>query len=531
MTQESISRRSALAMILASASTSKLLPGLGGKILAASQDTGSVIISQNTRPKFHLTPALGWINDPQRPLWLNNLWNLWILWNGDYPTGRGTSWRRFTSPDLVNWTDQGVSIPKNTTENGDCWTGSSVIDLDNTAGHGAGAVIALMTMSCRNLGGQGTGLWYSNDGGATFRFDSIVQVNPNAGNKAIRDLTFRDPNISWHKPSGVWVMCLAEIGKISIYTSPDLKKWTYRSAMSRSDLGTLECPNMIQLHLYDDAGSNIGDKWILLCGANGTAKGFTVGTYYWVGSFDGTAFTPDSSDGEWLDQGPDFYAAALFNDATAADPLSRAFAVAWESNWSYVRSFPGKSYIGQLNIIRQLRLQKVDGKPTLLPTPVAAQNNVFDSLQHGSDQIISDAKPYKWPAGSGSTCSRMDFSLSPLRNSWPEAFNLSVRGGHDYSTQIGFEPSKGNVFLKRENCGPAPTTNDAWKKTYSAHCDFSAPVQVSVFLDSTSVDVFVNNGRVAMSALITAPLDATAVNLSVSGGSAKVSNMVVRRTA
>ena len=127
MKQESISRRSALAMILASASTSKLLPGLGEKVLAASQVAGSTKISETTRPKFHLTPALGWINDPQRPLWLNDLWNLWILWNGDYPTGRGTSWRRFTSPDLVNWTDQGVSIPKNTTENGDCWTGSSVI--------------------------------------------------------------------------------------------------------------------------------------------------------------------------------------------------------------------------------------------------------------------------------------------------------------------------------------------------------------------------------------------------------------------
>ena len=59
---------------------------------------------------------------------------------------------------------------------------------------------------------------------------------------------------------------------------------------------------------------------MLLCGANGTSQGFTTGTAYWVGTFDGNTFTPDSSTPQWLDAGPDFYAATVFADATHPIP-------------------------------------------------------------------------------------------------------------------------------------------------------------------------------------------------------------------
>ena len=35
-------------------------------------------------PRFHVNTATGRINDPQRPLWINDCWNLWILWNRDF---------------------------------------------------------------------------------------------------------------------------------------------------------------------------------------------------------------------------------------------------------------------------------------------------------------------------------------------------------------------------------------------------------------------------------------------------------------
>jgi levanbiose-producing levanase len=533
MIERRLTRRSALGMIVAAAYGPFHLSGCGG---SSSNTSGGGTTtppppSVSSRPLYHLAPATEWINDPQRPLWINNSWNLWVLWNADYPSGNGTAWRRYTSLDLVNWADQGISIPKYTTAYGDVWTGSTVVDTNNSAGYGASAVIALMTMPCTTLGGQGTGLWYSTNGGASFQFGAIVQTNPLAGNTTISDLVFRDPSVFWYAPTKSWVMSLAEIGKLSIYTSSDLTHWTFQSAMSRTDLGTMECPHLFQLHLYNADGTTTEDKWILLCGANGTSSGFTTGTAYWVGGFDGSAFMPDSTTPKWLDGGPDFYATTVFADASASDPLDYAFAIAWENNWDYAAEVPTVGYWGQLSIMRELKLQTVNGSSVLIHTPIVAQNTVFTATAQGTNQTISDSASYNWPSVSnGATC-RIDFTLSPNNGAWPTSISLSVRGGDGYLTQIGFAPGAGSVSLNRAKSGPVVVADGVWEGTYKVICDFFGPVAVSVFIDTGSVEVFLNSGAAVMSCLITAPADATTLNLVASGGGAQVSQLIVRQAS
>lgn len=521
-----LTRRDAVCMILAAIAT----PSIGCRGGASRSSGGSTTapIMEDSRPQYHLTPPSEWINDPQRPLWFNNQWNLWVLWNGDYPTGNGTAWRRYTSTDLVTWKDKGISIPKYTTIYGDCWTGSALVDSANTTGYGAGAVIALMTMPCDRLGGQSTGLWYSNDGGASFQFGSIVQANPLAGNTSIADPVFRDPCVFWHTDSRRWIMSLAEVGKLSIYSSSDLRTWKYESAIIRSDLGTMECPHLFQLHLYHADGTKNGDKWVLLCGANGASSGFTTGTYYWVGEFDGSTFTPDSADGRWLDGGPDFYATTVFADGTADDPLAHAYAIAWMNNWNYAKLMRTNGYFGQLSIVRRLTLQMVQGVPILLSVPLAAQNTVFRTSVSGTNQTISDATAYNWPSGASAASCRIDCTLSPVNGAWPKGVYLSVRGGDGYFTQVGFDPGASTAFLKRDTCGPQVTTNSSWLNKYSVPCTFGSSVSVSVFVDVGSIEVYLNEGEVSLSGLITAPVDAISPNLTASGGSVAVSNVSIR---
>lgn len=450
-----------------------------------------------------------------------------MLWNGDFPSGNGTAWRRYTSTDLVNWTDKGVSIPKYTTSYGDVWTGSTVVDTNNTAGYGAGAVIAIMTMPCNTLGGQGSGLWYSTDRGASFQFGAIVQTNPLAGNTAISDLVFRDPCIFWHVPTSRWVMTLAEVGKLSVYSSADLKNWAHESAMARTDLGAMECPHLFPLHLYKPDGTTTEDKWVLLCGADGSSQGFTTGTAYWVGSFDGVTFTPDSWSPQWLDAGPDFYATTVFSDASASDPLEYALAIAWENNWDYATAMPTSGYFGQLSIARQLRLQAVNGTSVLSNMPIVGQNAVFQSTSVGTDQTISDAVAYQWPAGLNTYSCRIDITFAPGNESWAGEIDLVVRSSENLVTRVGLKPAAKIVFLDRSKCGTAPKSDATWNSQRQAPCDFAAPVSMSVFIDAGSIEVFVNNGR-ALSGLITSPSDATGLSLTASGGSAGVSKLVVR---
>ena len=481
-------------------------------------------------PRFHAATATGRINDPQRPLWINGCWNMWILWNKDFPDGHGTVWLRFTSKDLVHWAEAGTSIPKNTTPYGDVWTGSSVVDKANTAGFGRDIVVALMTMPCKPMGGQGTGRWYSHDGGASFQFDSVVMTNPRAEDSNLRDKVFRDPNVLWHEPSQSWVMCLAEPGQIGFYRSSDLKSWKTSGSLKNAELGTLECPNLFPLHLHSPDEKIVGEKWVLLCGANGTASGFTTGTHYWVGAFDGHNFQPDEGAGRWLDGGPDFYAATAFS-GDSADPLNHTFAIAWMNNWNYADAVQQKGYIGQLSLVRELRLQLVDEKPILQNRPVDAVRSLFSAAILGKQQIVADGHDYAWPNGAAQTCCRIDLTMSPVGGSWPEAISIFVRGGAGYSTQLGFKPGLGNAFLDRERCGPIPKEGDAWRARRSVACDYNKSVSVSIFLDVGSIEVFLNNGESTMSALLTAPLDATALRLTATGGQVRISNVNIKHIA
>jgi levanase len=479
-------------------------------------------------PRFHAATATGRINDPQRPLWINGCWNLWILWNKDFPDGRGTVWLRFTSNDLVHWAEAGTSIPKNTTPYGDVWTGSSVVDGANTAGFGRDTVVALMTMPCKPMGGQGTGRWYSNDGGASFQFDSVVMTNPRAEDSNLRDKVFRDPNVRWHEPSQSWVMCLAEPGQIGFYRSSDLKSWKFSGSLKNAELGTLECPNLFTLHLHDPDGKITGEKWVLLCGANGTTKGFTTGTHYWVGVFDGHTFQPDEGTGRWLDGGPDFYAATAFS-ANSVNPLERTFVIAWMNNWNYADAVQQKGYIGQLSLVRELHLQLVDGTAILQNRPVESVRSLSGAHILGKQQTISDKHDYFWPKGAAQTCCCIDLTMSPVNGSWPEAISLLLRGGDGYSTQLSFNPVSGVAFFDREQCGPIPKVGDAWKARRSVLCNYSKSVSVTIFLDVGSIEVFLNNGESTISALLTAPVDATALRLTATGGQVSISKVKIKQ--
>ena len=79
------------------------------------------------RPAYHLTPDEHWMNDPQRPFFLDGLWHYYYLYNADYPEGNGTEWFHATSTDLVHWKNEGVAIPKFRNGLGDIETGSAVV--------------------------------------------------------------------------------------------------------------------------------------------------------------------------------------------------------------------------------------------------------------------------------------------------------------------------------------------------------------------------------------------------------------------
>ena len=215
-------------------------------------------------------------------------------------------WGHATSTDLVTWEHHGDAISPDAL--GTIFSGSCVVDKDNTAGFGAGAVIAFYTSASDR---QVQSMAYSLDNGKTFK---KYARNPILTSTQ-RD--FRDPKVIWHEDTKKWIMVLAVGQEMEIYSSADLKSWTLESKFGEGQGahgGVWECPDLLELPVE---GTEL-KKWVLVCNLNPGGPFGGSATQYFVGTFDGKRFVNESpAVTKWMDWGKDHYATVTWSNAPA----------------------------------------------------------------------------------------------------------------------------------------------------------------------------------------------------------------------
>ncbi|WP_258804774.1 glycoside hydrolase family 32 protein [Pseudarthrobacter sp. NS4] len=456
------------------------------------------------RPAYHLTPDQRWMNDPQRPFFLDGLWHYYYLYNVDYPEGNGTEWFHATSTDLVHWKNEGVAIEKFRNGLGDIETGSAVVDTEGTAGFGRGAVIAVLTQ--QHEGVQRQSLFYSTDNGYSFQNyeQNPVMDNPGAEH-------WRDPRIVRDESGNQWLMLLAEGHKIGFYTSPDLKQWTYVSAFGRDGLGILECPDFFQMDVDGDPAKR---TWVLAASANGSEEGRTTGLAYWTGSWDGKGFTPEGSH-QWLDAGSDFYAAVTWDDPRLTDGQRKAsrHAIGWMNNWAYARQLPTEGWFGAASVVRDIRLSSDGGRPALVSTPTPA----LQALEGEPAPVPGgplDGLPALPVPESGAF--KADIELEKPASGTGEARMLLQSGGRTYAT-VGYDFEAGKAFIVRDGDAVAAeperaagegkrTGPDEYRQLRAVDAASGGDtVRLTVYVDRSSVEVFVDGGRRTLTSLVFPP--------------------------
>lgn len=248
------------------------------------------IYTQKYRPQFHFSPVSGWIGDPTGAIRFQDTYRL--FW-----------WGQATSDDLVFWDDKGWAMAG---DDGSFiyFTGSVVVDADNTSGFGTPAdtaMVAVYTMHNKATGIQSQGISTSLDYDK-FQYYSSNPVIPSTSTD------FRDPQVIWHQETGRWVMVITRPVEraIEIYTSANLVDWTYASKFEKegAQKEVWEVPDLFRLPLDGDSSNQ---KWVMTCGMGPNR------TQYWVGDFDGTHFTMDSVSEAYLRHGAGI-AGVLFED-------------------------------------------------------------------------------------------------------------------------------------------------------------------------------------------------------------------------
>ncbi len=243
------------------------------------------------RPQVHFSPNANWINDPNGMVYYEGVYHLFFQYYPDSTIWGPMHWGHATSNDLVQWKEQPIALYPDSL--GYIFSGSAVVDFENTSGFGKNGQIPLVAIFTHHdpIGEkekrndfQNQSIAFSLDSGYTW---TKYTGNPVLKNPGIRD--FRDPKVIWYEPGKKWIMTLATLDHITFYSSPDLKKWTEESEFGKeagAHGGVWECPDLFPL---DHNGKKI---WVLVVNLNPGGPNKGSATQYFLGDFNGSTFTP-----------------------------------------------------------------------------------------------------------------------------------------------------------------------------------------------------------------------------------------------
>ena len=322
-------------------------------------DSFDMTNKEKFRPVYHHTPAYGWMNDPNGMFYKDGVYHLYFQWNPYSSVWGNMHWGHSTSTDLMHWKFEGCAIVPDAW--GAIFSGSCVVDHENTAGFGKEAVVAFYTSAKSTPWGdiQMQSMAYSLDNGKTF---TKYEGNPILTSS---EKDFRDPKVFWYAPGKHWVMILAVGQHMEIYSSVNLKEWKKESefgAMQGAHGGVWECPDLVEIPVEGTREK----KWVLICNLNPGGPFGGSAAQYFVGSFDGKKFVNESpTQTKWMDWGKDNYATVTWNNA----PDGRCIALGWMSNWQYANNVPTRQYRSANTLARDLTLYREGQELYLKSTP------------------------------------------------------------------------------------------------------------------------------------------------------------------
>lgn len=480
--------------------------------------------TEKYRPQYHYSASRNWISDPNGLVYFEGEYHLFYQ--------DGGQWGHSVSTDLVHWKRLPFALKWN--DLGHIWSGSAIADNTNASGlfgsSGGKGLIAYYTSYDPDApnGNQKIGLAYSNDRGRTWQYSQdhpVVIQNPGHTDTEAGGWDFRDPKVVRDEANQRWVMAISGGDHIRLFTSTNLIDWTWTDNFGYGDYirgGVWECPDLFPLQ--DDQGNT---KWILMISTGANPKTAGSDAEYFIGDLTAEGkFINSNPVGTVLkiDWGKEFYAATSFANV----PDGRRITLAWMTNWDYPFAFPTTAWKGEMTIPRELSLQNTTAGLRLYQKPLTELSSLRTPLRTLSNQTISQssANPLaNLQAGSYEIEAEIELPTTNPAQSW----GFEVRKGNSHTTEIGYIPSEQSLFIDRSLSGNT-TFSDLFSKRQAATvAPINRRIQLHIYVDDSSVEVFANNGQVVFSDLILPDQQDTGMRLYSKNGEIKIINLNVYR--
>lgn len=512
-------------------------------------DTFDTTNTDYYRPSYHFTPLYGWMNDPNGMVYKDGEYHLYFQYNPYGSKWGNMHWGHAVSRDLIHWEHLDPAIARDPV--GHIFSGSSVVDKKNTAGFGKDAIIAIYTNNSVNHD-EVQCIAYSNDNGRTFtKYEGNPVLTPFDGLK-----DFRDPKVFWYEKDKCWFMIVSADKETRFYKSKNLKKWDYVSAFGNG-LGQqpcqYECPDFFQLPVNGDEKNK---KWVMTMNINPGCWFGGSATEYFVGDFDGKNFTcPDANEVKWLDWGKDHYATVTFSNTG-----SRVLAITWMSNWQYANLTPFKQNRGANGLPRELKLYEKNGKYYISEDVAPEALALRKSTKELGSQTVEGEKTFAGATSGMEGAFEIEADVTADANG---IAGIELYNNKRERTLIYIDMKEGKVVMDRTESGltdfgKQSVPHDielAWDKQRAAEGkqpariensinyknDFAlatwAPLSLcqegkktfhlDIFADKSSIELFVDGGRIAMTNLMFPVAPYENVRLYSQDGKAEFQNMKI----
>jgi sucrose-6-phosphate hydrolase SacC (GH32 family) len=430
------------------------------------------LYQEKLRPQFHFSPQRGWTNDPNGLVFYQGEYHLFFQHNPYGWAWANMHWGHAVSQDLIHWKELPIALYPD--EHGLIYSGSAVVDWNNTAGFQTGTEKPLVCIYTATAEAFAQCLAYSNDCGRTWtKYDKNPVLPSMVGGN-------RDPKVIWYAPEKKWVMALfLNNNDYALLSSKDLKQWERMSQATISDCG--ECPEFFEI-VVD--GNKQDTRWIFY-GGNGR---------YLVGKFDGKTFTQESGPHS-LHSGKAWYASQTFNDIPAED--GRRILIAWGQV-----EMPSMPFNQMMSAPVGLTLRTTDAGLRLLANPVRE----YASLRVKSHTI----KPQPLKPG--------DNLLANLKG---DLFDITAEITLGTATEVGFNIRGLPVVFHAENQRLTCRGNGAELKLVNGR------IRLRLLVDRVSVDIFGNDGRLYMPMGTMFPVDNLSLGVFAKGGNAEINVLEV----
>ncbi len=457
----------------------------------------AIRMDADERPLFHLTPLVGWMNDPNGFCFYQGQYHLFYQYHPFSRRWGPMHWGHAVSKDLLHWTYMPCALaPDTEADAGGCFSGSAVempdgrLMLCYTGVQPAGTFRRETQAQCIAVGD-----------GTDFEKSLLNPVVRHAHlPKGYSEFDFRDPHI-WRKEDGSYRMVVANLheerkGAILLMESRDGLDWRFIGEIdaSNKEYGQMwECPDFFELD-----GSHV----LLVSPQEMHAReefhaGF--GTVAILGTFDEKDCRFTRTNIQPVDHGLNYYASQ-----TMQAPDGRRIMIGWMDSWETCKEAPRRHpWYAQMSTPRELRVE--NGR--LMQRPVREIESMWQ------DTILHDrVTVHKETALSGIQGRLMDMTVELYtEGSSCRRFTLHVAKDTNHYVQIRCDLARGELVFDRSRGG---SVRDIAHTRHVPAVVRDGKLSLRLLMDKESIELFVNDGERVVTSLIPTPMEADQITFA-----------------